>query len=290
MDQKKIISLIKLLDDPDQVIFEAIEKQLIRAGIDIVPELEKTWEGSLNELLQERVENLIHTVQQNNVKDRLREWVNGGASELLEGVYILARSQFPELEYEEVESAIEKIKHDVWLELAPNLTALEKVRILNHIIFEVHKFSGNISNYYSPRNSYINQVLELKKGNPISIAIVYTVVAQRLGIPIYGVNLPKNFILAYKDEVSSIRTFEEDENDSVLFYINPFNRGAVFGRKEIDYFVKQQKIQKQKAFYVPCGNIEIVQRVILNLIVSYEKLAYPDKIQDLQDLYKIVKL
>lgn len=283
-------SLIKLLDDPDRMIFETIEKLLIEAGTDIVPELEKSWEGHFNELLQERVENLIHTVQQNQVKEKLQEWVNGGASDLLEGVFWLARSQFPDLELDEVDNAIEKIKQDVWLELAPNLTALETVKILNHIIFEVHKFSGNISNYYSPKNSYINQVLELKKGNPISVAIVYILVAQRIGIPIYGVNLPKNFILAYKDEVNSIKTFEEDENDSVLFYINPFNRGAVFGSKEIDYFVRQQKIQKQKSFYVPCGNIEIVQRVILNLIVSYEKLAHSEKINDLQDLFKILKI
>ena len=289
MDSKKVISLIKLLDDPDPEIFEAIEKQLVTEGIGIVPELEKAWEGTLNEVLQQRVENLVHTVQFNDVKQKLREWVNGGASDLLEGVFLLAKSQFPDLKLEEVDAKIEEIKHDVWLELTPSLTALEKVKILNHIIFEVHKFSGNISNYYSPRNSYINQVLELHKGNPISLSIVYTLVARRLNIPIYGVNLPKNFILAYKDEVSSIKTLEDD-NDSVLFYINPFNRGAVFGRKEIDYYVKQQKIEPQQAFYVPCGNIEIVQRVVLNLIVSYEKLAYPDKISDLQELFKIVKL
>lgn len=290
MDKKKVISLIKLLDDPDTEIFDTIRKQLVEEGVEIVPELERTWEGSLSELLQERVEDLIHTVQLNDVKFQLRNWANGGANDLLEGVYLIAKSQFPDLRYEDVDKAIENIKNDVWLELAPNLTALEKVKILNHIIFEVHKFSGNISNYYAPRNSYINQVLDLRKGNPISLSIVYTIVAQRLGIPIYGVNLPKNFILAYKDEVSSIQVYEADENDSVLFYINPFNRGAVFGRKEIDYYVKQQKIEPQKAFYVPCGNLEIVQRVILNLIVSYEKHVDPDKIQDLQDLFKIVKM
>lgn len=290
MDKRKVISLIKLLDDPDMEIFETIRKQLVEEGVEIVPELERTWEGSLNELLQQRVEDLIHTVQLNDVKTDLRNWANGGASDLLEGVFLIAKSQFPELKYEEVDKAIEAIKNDVWLELAHNLTALEKVKILNHIIFEVHKFSGNISNYYSPRNSYINQVLDLRKGNPISLSIVYILVAQRLGIPIYGVNLPKNFILAYKDEVSHIQVYEEDENDSVLFYINPFNRGAVFGRREIDYYVKQQKIEPQRAFYVPCGNLEIVQRVILNLIVSYEKQAYPDKIKDLQDLFKIVKI
>jgi len=130
----------------------------------------------------------------------------------------------------------------------------------------------------------------MKKGNPISLSLLYSVIAQRLGIPIYGVNLPKNFILAYADEVANLKTYEGDENEQILFYINPFNRGAVFGRREIDYYIKQQKLEPQKAFYIPCSNAEIIQRMILNLIFSYEQQAFKEKVVELQELFKIVKM
>jgi regulator of sirC expression with transglutaminase-like and TPR domain len=190
---------------------------------------------------------------------------------------------------DEILNPLEKIKHDAWIEINENLTALEKVRILNHIIYDVHKFSGNTTNYYSPQNSFINQVMLSKKGNPISLAIIYAVVAQKLGLPIYGVNLPKNFILAYKDEFSEL-LYPDAKNENILFYINPFSRGAVLGRKEIDFFLKQQNITPDPMFYQPCSNLEIIQRLLLNLIYAYEKMGYEQKIKELKDLLKISKL
>ena len=77
---------------------------------------------------------------------------------------------------------------------------MEKVRVLNHIIFDVHGFSGNTANFHAPQNSYINNVLESKKGNPLSLSVLYAVIAQRLDVNIYGVNLPEHFILAYVED------------------------------------------------------------------------------------------
>jgi hypothetical protein len=104
-------------------------------------------------------------------------------------------------------------------------------------------------------------------------------------LPIYGVNLPKNFILAYKDEFR--RSDSQDEADDILFYINPYNKGAVLGRREIDYFIQQQKIKTDKSFYIPCSNKDIVIRLISNLILSYEKLGFNDKIERLKELLKV---
>jgi regulator of sirC expression with transglutaminase-like and TPR domain len=290
MDTKEIQAIITLLDDPDSEIYDAIYKSLLEKGIDVVPELEKAWEISVNSLTQDRIENIIHKIQLNFVHNSLNKWVREGGSDLLEGAYIIARYQYPELSYYEILNPIEKIKHDTWLELNENLTALEKVKILNHIIFDIHKFSGNTNNYYSPQNSFLNQVLLSKKGNPISLGIIYISIAQKLGLPIFGVNLPKNFILAYKDEFYKLLNPNSSCHEEILFYINPFNHGAVLGRKEIDAFLRQQNITPDDTFYRPCSNLDIMQRLLLNLIYSYEKLGYNDKIKDLQDLLKISRL
>jgi regulator of sirC expression with transglutaminase-like and TPR domain len=120
------------------------------------------------------------------------------------------------------------------------------------------------------------------------MAIIYAYIAQRLDLPIYGVNLPKNFVLAYKDEISSFSTYSETDPNNILFYLNPFNKGAVFGRREIDYFIKQQNLEHEDKYFIPCTNKEMIKELIQNLLIAYEKLGYPDKIYDLNILLEIL--
>lgn len=289
MNKQELQAILTLLEDPDREIFEAVYQSLMEKGVDIVPDLEKAWEFSGSEAIQDKIENIIQKIQLNFVQKLLSNWINEGAADIIDGAYIVSKYQYPDLGLFEIQNPLEKIKHDAWLEINENLTALEKVRILNHIIFDVHKFTSNTTNYYSPQNSYINQVILSKKGNPISLGIIYASVAQKLGLPIFGVNLPKNFVLAYKDEFGEFLN-PGSKTENILFYINPFNKGAVLGRKEIDFFLKQQNITPDEMFYQPCSNVEIVQRLLLNLIYSYEKLGYEPKIKELQTLLKISRI
>lgn len=282
LTNKEIRALLKLLDDPDEDVYNMISQKLINQGDSVIPELEKTWEKSFDEKIQERLETLIQEIQQKSVKSGILGWKENEQDNLFKGAFLIAKHQYPELNYEYYEKVVEEIKKDIWLEINENLTALEKVRIINHVFFKIYKFSGNAANFYAPQNNYINHVLESKKGNPITLAIIYLTLAKKLNLPIYGVNLPKNFIVAFKNEFSE----SEDPQNQILFYINPFNKGAVLGKKEIDYFIKQQKLKPQKEYFLPCSNIQIMQRLINNLIYSYDRLGYPDKIKELSLLYR----
>ena len=104
--------------------------------------------------------------------------------------------------------------------------------------------------------------------------------------PIYGVNLPEHFILCYKDEAVPIKNKEDDSN--ILFYINPFSKGDIFNKKEIDNFLVQLKISKEKVYYTPCSNTEMIQRLIRNLMNSYHKLGFMDKVEELNLLMRAV--
>jgi regulator of sirC expression with transglutaminase-like and TPR domain len=287
MESKELKAMITLLNDTDEEVLTAITGNLLKQGLEVIPELERAWESTMDEKLQSRLENLIQEIQFNTVKDDLKRWIKTGSEYVLEGAYYVARFQFPELTMAKINEQIEGIRKDVWIELNSNLTALEKVKILNYILFDLHKFTRNNTDFYSPQNSYINQVIEMRKGNPISLSIVYLAVAWKLGLPIYGVNLPKNFILAYLDKVTHSK--ETDESEDVLFYINPYNKGAVLGRREIDYFITQQQIKPQSSFYLPCSNRDIIIRLINNLIMSYEKLGYVQKITRLKDLLRVME-
>jgi len=282
--KKEISALINLLDDPNEDVFRMVEENLLQQGSDIIPALEEAWESSPDKFHQERLEDMIQQLQFNGTAVEFSNWVREGSDDLLKGFYLISRFQYPELSFAEVNDPVEQIRKDVWIELNDNLTALEKVKILNHIFFKIHKFSENASNFYDPNNSYINKVLESKKGNPISLGILYSVIGQGLGLPIFGVNLPKNFILAYKDSADLYETDDED----ILFYINPFKNGTVLGKREIDYFLKQHKIKPEKKFFIPCSNIDIISRVLNNLANAYKKEKNQNKIDQIEKLISLL--
>lgn len=284
MDKTQVHALISLLDDPDEQVYSQIREKLLSMGADVIPVLETAWENSFDSVLQQRIEGIIHRIQFENMRRSLREWSLPEHQDLLTGALLVAKYQYPDLDESHIRRHIEQIKQDIWLELNNNLTPLEKVRVINHILFDVHGFSANTTNYHAPQNSYINNVLESKKGNPVSLSIIYAVIAQDLRIPIYGVNLPEHFILAYVDNSGSF-SLNSDNTDRVLFYINPFSRGAPVNKKEIDAFLRQQRLEPKPEFYTPCSNLMIIRRLLNNLVHSYEKLGYPSKVDELRQLW-----
>ena len=282
ISDKEIKGLINLLDDPDTQVFDIVYQRLQEIGLGGIPLLESAWETSINQQTQNRIEDLVHKIQYNDVLNALKKWTIEGGENLLFGAYLVSKYQYPDLLFSEIEEQIEIIRKEIWIELHDKLTALEKVRIINHVLFASHKFSRNAGNFYSPRNSFLNQVLETHKGNPISLAIIYSSVAQKLDIPIYGVNLPMNYVLAYHDP------YYPDDPNGILFYINPYNRGLVLNRSDIDNFLSQQKLKPKLEYYIPCNNVTTIERILRNLIMSYEKIGYNDKTQEVTGLLKAV--
>jgi len=282
-NSKEISALVKLLDDPDQEIYQHVEERLLAYGNEVIDYLENAWEHSLDSLLQQRIENIVHKIQFTNVKEDLNLWYQSGAFDLLQGALVINRYQYPDLNEEKIILQIEEIKREIWLGLQYEMSSIEKIKLINHVFYNVYGFSGNTKNHHDPQNSYINQVLESKKGNQISLAIIYSTLAQKLDIPVYGVNLPQHFILGYIDESK-----REEQEFGVLFYINAFNKGAIFGKHDVDQFLRQLNLDPLPGFYAPCSNVEIIRRVIRNLISAYENLGSKDKVEELKELQDIL--
>lgn len=287
MSLKEVIALITLLDDPDEVIYSQVKERFVILGPPAIPHLETAWENSFDAIMQKRIEIIIHTIQFEILQKALKKWAIEEQEDLLKGILILSRYQYPDLDETKIRKSLDQIKQDVWLELNDDLTALEKVKVLNHILFEVHQFSGNITNYHAPQNSFINNVLESKKGNPLMLSVLYMLICKELNIPIYGINLPQHFVLAYlNDYANLIDVNNKTLSNNILFYINPFSKGLMFNQKDIDQFLKQLNLEPEAKYYIPCSNIEIVKRALNNLIFSYEKLGYLEKVDELKGLDK----
>ncbi|MGZ3904187.1 MAG: transglutaminase-like domain-containing protein [Bacteroidia bacterium] len=292
ISKKEVNALVKLLDDPDETIFSHIKGRFMSLGPPVIPHLESAWENAYDIILQKRIEQLIHDIQFEILQKQFANWKLAESDDLLKGLLLVARYQYPDLNEEKIRKQLAQIKQDVWLELNEDLTAVEKINALNHILFEVHNFSGSsITTYYSPQNSFFNCLLETKKGNPVMLSCLYLLIAHELKIPVYGVNLPEHFICAYMDESKNLINLS-DENatrENILFYINPFRKGIIFHHSDIDDFIKQLKLEPNAAFYSPCSNVEIIIRVIRNLIFSYEKLGHTEKVNELTYLLTVFK-
>ena len=271
--ESELKALVTLLEDDDNEVVTHVERKLMEIGTGVIPMLEQEWEMNFNPVTQRRIEDLIHTLQFELVQERLSDWKDNRTEDLLEGLWLLATYQYPDLDLEDLRQEVHALYIEVWREFKEQLTPVEQVRILNNVLFDKFKFRANTKNFHSPANSMINAVLESKKGNPISLCSIYLLIAQKLELPVFGVNLPNLFILTYKVESSD-------------FYINCFSKGLIFTRADIDNYLDHLNISKQELFYKPCSHLDIILRSLRNLVVSFEKLGDYHKSDEIKIILK----
>lgn len=289
--EKSIQALVRLIDDPDEAIFEHVRDQLLSHGVEAIPFLENSWEeDNFGLLFQSRIENLIHDIQFQAVKTDLKGWIDSPHKDLLSGAIIVARYQYPNLDEETLHRKIQQIRKDIWLEISEKQTAYEKVRVFNKIFYGKYHFSGNTKEYHSPLNSFINTVIESRKGNPLSLSLLYSVIAQSLDLPIYGVNLPNHFILTYLDENNIHPMIQSGNEYGSLFYINAFSKGGIFDESEIRQFLTGLNKPFLRNYFEPCSNSAIISRMLTNLIASFQQAGSSEKVAELTELRDLFNL
>jgi regulator of sirC expression with transglutaminase-like and TPR domain len=270
-----------LLEDNDETIWQIALNALSSVDIQQIDALDQMLYDEVSTPEQrERLEEAISNVKVNHLSNQLLEWKNKGGDNLLRAMTLISQFKYPDLTEQYLIEKIENLRLDAWLEFHYDLTSFEKVKILNYILFQLHGFRGNEANFMHPDNSFINRVLDTKMGNPISLSILYMLVARRLNVPVYGVNLPRHFIMAYveNDETETLKHFgdkqeigEKAEGD-IKFYINAYNGGGVFNFEQLQQTLVDMDLEEREEYINPCSNIDIVRRVLMNLANSYAHL------------------
>ena len=211
--------------------------------------------------------------------NELKLWISR-PKDILDGWMIVSRCQYPELKKESFERTLTKIISDARLAIENCNSDLEKISTLNTIIFSRYRFRGNVKNFHSPENSFINDVIKNRKGNPLSLSIIYMYISQKIGLPVCGINMPKHFIVGFESE-------HHFDIDSIKFYINPFSKGTILNRQDLEKFLKKEKIKDSSKYFSPCGNKEMLKRLINNLLHSY---AYISKKEKAEEMVKFLQL
>ena len=286
----KVSSLIRLAEDPDPDVFHHVKRELVSMGDGVVDTLELSYSNHDTDAdHRERIFEIIRQIQVNEIKSDLEKWRASSNRDLLKGSLIISQFQFPNVDHVKVDAELEKIKQMVWLEINEEHTAFEIVKIFNHVLFDLCGFQSSENNFYTPQNSFINTVLESKKGNQLSLSILYSVIAQKLQIPIYGIDLPNQFVLGFMDEFSTLKMLGLDQDErNILFYINPFSKGRIFDQNEIQNYLRSLNLPQKDNYFEPCSNSEILKRMIGNLSYAYQKVGETQKVKDLKEISLIL--
>ncbi|MGH8652256.1 MAG: SirB1 family protein [Gammaproteobacteria bacterium] len=118
-----------------------------------------------------------------------------GLINLAEAALLFAQSEYPELRVDTYLSRLDEMAAVVKKRLVPGASLASVIFKLNRFLFEEQGFAANIDEYYDPRNSFLNEVLERKTGIPISLSMIYIEIGQRIGLPLTGVLFPGHFLV-----------------------------------------------------------------------------------------------
>jgi regulator of sirC expression with transglutaminase-like and TPR domain len=130
---------------------------------------------------------------------------------------------------------------------------------INWVLFVEEELRGNKEEYYDPRNSYLNEVLDRRLGIPISLSVVYQAVAESLGLSVAGVNFPSHFMLRVEDKART-------------WFVDPFHSGAVMNREMCRRRLSeilQQPVELDDELVAPCPVATVVTRMLRNLKTIY---------------------
>lgn len=254
--QEVLNTLMFLIEEPDEYLYINIANAILGYGEAALPLLKEKLEVTNDNYLRERLSSLIDTIERQSLMNKLNSWHDKREYDLMEPYFILSKYRYPLADWNSIGFQFIMIIEQVEKEMNYNLTPLEQVRILNHIIYGINKFRGDkiaVSNqdYY-----YVNKLLETHIGNPFSLGMLYCIVAERLDLPIYPVVLPHHFVLAY---CKKTRHFPQLED--VLFYINPFDNGIVLTRKDIRNYLNHLNIKSELKYFEPTRNTSVIRNI-----------------------------
>ncbi len=285
-ESKELKALLHLLDDPDKEVYETVSDKIIHYGKEIIPKLENLWEHTEDNQVQERIENIIHKVNFNEVYTNFAKWNRAEKPSLLNGAIMMANYRFPQIDEDAIRKTIKSIYQSCWLELNNYLTPLEQINIVNSIIYNMYKFKGFELDENKPNHYFINEVIETRQGNNYSLGIIYQILCEMLDIPVYAIQLPKQYILAYYDTLHDFFKKEKAPIHKIQFYIDPSN-GMIYTQQDVDAFVSKYAIETDEETFLPLTNKTILYKNIDALSQVYQISQEDDKVEELNKLMSL---
>ena len=281
--EAEISALFKLIDDPDEEVFNTIADRLLNYGTPIIPDLEHLWENTLDEATLERIEIMIYKLRLQDLKEAFIEWKSKPDPSLFEGALLVTKFQFPELAIDSLRHQMEKIRRNIWLELNNYLTPLEQANVIRNILFSYYQIKGVEVNYEKPEEFLISAPLQSKKGNAIANTLLYAELCQQLGIQAQFINIPKQCIIAFYASDWDPEEIVPNPQEFIQFYVEG-TTGNAFSQKDLDQYMIRSNIEPKNSYYKALSNVEIIKKHLLEFAKCFNSPTLQYKQKDLSDL------
>lgn len=181
---------------------------------------------------------------------------------LAEGALLIAAEEYEDLDIDGWLARIDGMATELKRRLRPDISATEALLALNHYVFGELGFSGNADDYYDPRNSFLNDVIERRLGIPITLSVLYIEIGRRIGLALHGVSFPGHFLVKCAVRDGAI-------------VIDPYAHGASLGleqlREQLCSVVSDVELDDRTvaSLLAPAAPSDIFARMLRNLRAIY---------------------
>jgi regulator of sirC expression with transglutaminase-like and TPR domain len=188
--------------------------------------------------------------------------------DLAEAALLIAKDEYPALDVARYLNQIDRFATDIENRIEDGTDAQKIIATLNDYLFKEQGFRGNMENYYDPRNSLLNDVIDRRCGIPISLSIIYLETGRRLGLDLEGVSFPGHFLVRFNVSSGTI-------------ILDPFFGGISLSEDELEFrmsrFRNNEMGDSLEDLLEPASNKAIIERVLRNLRGIYMNNETHDK-------------
>lgn len=260
MDQERLSTQQKdaflgLLDDQDPAVRKALLSFFTEHSTAVVPFLKEAANGK-NRAIAWHARWFLDELKFSDPVAEFKGFIRSLNYELETGALLMSRTVSPGIDIGACCASLDEISARCRELIAEPMTAREKCRIINRVLFHEYGFRGNFEHYTDPLNSFLDQVMLRRKGIPISLSIVYLLVAQRLGLDLEPVGLPGHFVIG---------CYVEDSP----FFIDAFEQGVFRTPEELFTLLRVQHIEPKETDLAPTPVREVLCRCCRNLANHY---------------------
>lgn len=257
--ESRIRALIRLLSDEDECIVKTISTQLIQTGDPAIAHLREAQVERPE--MAARIAAILEEIRGGCIERDFRALAASEEDDLdlQRGAFLIARYAYPDLEEQGYIATLDGMAAEVRERIGLKTSGEEAVKALGRFLFTEQGFRGNSKSYYDVDNSYINRVMDRRTGIPISLSVVYLLVAARLGLPVFGVGMPGHFLVKF-------------ESNQYKVFIDCFNGGALLTERDCARFLTQAGYGFESRYLDRSPHRAILIRSLRNLIPLYHKM------------------
>jgi len=244
-------AFLNLLDDPSPSVRKALLEEFRSMGQSGIRFLQEVSHGQ-NRLDGRHANRYLTELKFADPIDEFRGFIHSQNYELETGMFLMCRTQTPEYSFSECCSHLDSIATRCRELMAEPMSIREKCRVINRVLYHELGYLGDIEHYSDPRNSLFNHVLERRKGIPITLSILYILVADRCGLRLDPIGIPGHFMVG---------CFQEGKP----FFLDPYRRGLLHDPDQVFTLIRRSNLIPKVSDLAPTPVREVLCRCCQNL-------------------------